>query len=463
MIPLRRKQIKTIRSVFRAALGLGPRAGGPLLQFQTGNDGLSISGSNSASGIRFQIEGSFPDVDFTLPFDFLADSEGSTNDAVLINVLASGVEAQWTADSVPQTRTYDLDNSSEATGPPDLALTTNPVSLLSALSEATQTCDSSSTRYALDCIQLRGSTGSIAATDSRQLFVESGFSFPWNDDVLLPASRLFRHREWLSHDDIAIGRTDDVIILQSGPWTIWRKIETKRRFPDVDSVVPEVGRATSTVTISAEDGRFLSKAVPQLPTDDIRHEAVTVDLNGSIAVRSRAIASQSPTELVLSHSTRMGEQVRFCTDRRLLSRAVQLGFDRLHIFGPERPVVCESQQRRYVWMLLDKEGAIKPSKHSTRIESASATSTSDNPTSSPESHKAMSRRNNRNTSRSESSTTEPDTSTSPIDRAESLRSHLQAALADVRELITALKEQRKHSRTVQSALKSLRELETVEV
>ena len=59
--------------------------------------------------------------------------------------------------------------------------------------------------------------------------------------------------------------------------------------------------------------------------------------------------------------------------------------------------------------------------------------------------------------------TQPDNSPSLIDRAESLRDSLHAALADTRNLITTLKQQQKASRSVQSALKSLRQLETLEV
>jgi signal transduction histidine kinase len=59
--------------------------------------------------------------------------------------------------------------------------------------------------------------------------------------------------------------------------------------------------------------------------------------------------------------------------------------------------------------------------------------------------------------------TQPDNAPSLIDRAESLRESLQTALADTRNLITTLKQQQETSRSVQSALKSLRQLEALEV
>ena len=57
----------------------------------------------------------------------------------------------------------------------------------------------------------------------------------------------------------------------------------------------------------------------------------------------------------------------------------------------------------------------------------------------------------------------PDNSISLIDRAEALRTSLHTALTDVRNLITTLKQQQKTSRSVQSALKSLRQLEALDV
>ena len=56
-----------------------------------------------------------------------------------------------------------------------------------------------------------------------------------------------------------------------------------------------------------------------------------------------------------------------------------------------------------------------------------------------------------------------DASVSLIDRAEALRDSLQTAMTDTRNLIASLKQQQKASRSVQSALKSLRQLETLEV
>jgi hypothetical protein len=363
---------------------------------------------------------------------------------------------------VPQTRTFIIENAPDAITLPEVDFTDNAPELLVALKEAARTCDHSSTRYALSCIQLRGEAGEVVATDSHQLLVEGGFQFPWDGNVLVPGSMLFTHREFLTGDSVKIGRAEDVVVLKAGPWTAWMSIEKDRRFPEIDQVIPNVNGAIASVSIPKNDGDFLACAVQQLPANDEQHSPVTVDLNGRIAVRARTYGSSTPTELILTRSSRTGDPVRFCTNRKLLARAMQLGFDGLHVFGPDSPVLCVQGDRKYVWMLLDKEGAIKPSEQAIRIESAATPEPALQPSTPPGNPTPM-KSTNPSRSAEPAKGTQTDNPPSLIDRAESLRESLQTALADTRNLITTLKQQQKTSRSVQSALKSLRHLEALEV
>ena len=467
MIPITRKLVKTLRSVFRAALGLSGQAQGTPLHFRTGPDCLVISAAMFGTGIQYRLDGSFPEHEFWLPFEFLKVTEGNQNDAVLIDPKPDGVEVQWVVDGVPQTRSFQVEDAPDAIELPDVDCTDNPPELLVALSEAARTCDQNSARYALSCILLRGETGEIVATDSHQLLIEGGFEFPWDDNVLIPGSKLLTHREFRADESVGIGRAADVVSVKAGPWTAWMSIEQERRFPEVDHVVPNVDAAMATVSIPRDDSDFLARVVKRLPANDEHHSPVTVDLNGSIAVRARTDGAEIPTELVLTRSSRTGDPVRFCTNRKMLARAMQLGFDGLYVFGPDSPVLCAHGKRRFVWMLLDKEGAIKPSKDAIRIESTTKpepttevpSNTAPKPARKPQSMKPTNRTRNTPTAKD----TQPDSSVSLIDRAEALRDSLQTALTDTRNLITSLKQQQKASRSVQSALKSLRQLETLEV
>jgi hypothetical protein len=465
LIPITRKLTKTLRSMFRAALGLSAQSNGTPLHVKTGPDGLVISAAMFGLGIRYHLDGSFAEYEFWLPFEFLKETEGNRNDAVLLDPTSDGVDVQWVVDSVPQTRTFIIENAPDAITLPEVDFTDNAPELLVALKEAARTCDHSSTRYALSCIQLRGEAGEVVATDSHQLLVEGGFQFPWDDNVLIPGSKLLTHREFLTGDSVKIGRAEDVVVLNVGPWTAWMSIEKERRFPEIDQVIPNVNGAIASVSIPKNDGDFLARVVKQLPANDEQHSPVTVDLNGSIAVRARTDGSSTPTELVLTRSSRTGDPVRFCTNRKLLARAMQLGFDGLHVFGPDSPVLCVQGDRKYVWMLLGKDGVIQPSKQAIRIESAATpepttkTSAITTSTRNPTPMKPA----NPGRSAEPAKVTQTDNSISLIDRAESLRESLQTALADTRNLITTLKQQQKTSRSVQSALKSLRQLEALEV
>jgi hypothetical protein len=426
LIPITQKLVKTLRSVFRAALGLSAQSNGTPLHVKTGPDGLVISAAMFGLGIRYHLDGSFPEYEFWLPFEFLKETEGNRNDTVLLDPMPDGVVVQWVVDSVPHTRTFHVEDAPGAITLPEVDFTDNTPELLAALKEAARTCDHSSTRYALSCIQLRGEAGEVVATDSHQLLVEGGFQFPWDDNVLIPGGKLLTHREFRTDEDVGVGRADDVVVLKAGPWTAWMSIEQDRRFPEIDQVIPNVNAAIATVSIPQDDGDFLARVVKQLPANDEQHSPVTVDLNGSIAVRARTDGAKIPTELVLTRSSRTGDPVRFCTNRKLLARAMQLGFDGLHVFGPDRPVLCVQGERKYVWMLLDKDGAIKPSEQAIRIESAATSKRTVQPSTSPGNPTRMKPRRNTEPAKN----TQSDNSISLIDRAESLRESLQAALAD---------------------------------
>ncbi|HWB00107.1 MAG TPA: hypothetical protein VG713_16550, partial [Pirellulales bacterium] len=56
------------------------------------------------------------------------------------------------------------------------ALVSNPPELLGALAEAQSAVDSQSARYALGCVQWRGTQGQLVATDGRQILRYGGFT-----------------------------------------------------------------------------------------------------------------------------------------------------------------------------------------------------------------------------------------------------------------------------------------------
>jgi hypothetical protein len=63
-----------------------------------------------------------------------------------------------------------------------------------------------------------------------------------------------------------------------GPWTFALAIDTARRFPRVDDVIPRASAASSRLALDPEDAVFLAATLPRLPGRDGDHAPVTLDL-----------------------------------------------------------------------------------------------------------------------------------------------------------------------------------------
>jgi hypothetical protein len=338
----------------------------------------------------------------------------------------------------------------------------NPPELLGAWRDAAQTTDPESARFALGCVQLNGKAGTVVATDGRQALVQSGFSFPWEDDVLVPANKVLGSRHLPADETVSIGRADDWAVFHVGPWTFWFSIETESRFPEVVSHIRQPETAVATVQFPEADRRFLLDNLPRLPGDEDVNMPVTVDLNGSVAIRGRKSGQTDVTELVLSASTRTGEPIRFNSNRKFLRRAVKLGFDRIHTFDNKSPVLACDDRRRFVWALLVPESTIAADDKVMRIESAAGNDESTSQQRTPRRRRKLVT-NKTKQSKSNGAQTQDDNerSVDPIVAAQSLRDSLRESVRRTSQLIAALKHHRKRAKAVESTLASLRQLQEV--
>ena len=393
-----------------------------------------------------------------LPWEALRRCEGGRSDPVTFRSQGEGVVAEWTDAGIPQSASFEA-ASGESCPPLSEPLIAAGRNLLAALRDAVATTGTAG-RFALDHIRLRGSDGQIAATDSRQLFVQSGLTLPWDDTVLVPPCRLFASRELTGLDDVRIGRSGGWVTIRVGPWTISLQIATDVRFPEIDKIVGDEGRCVATMILDEADAAFLTQTVSRLPGADDINRPVTVDLNGVVAVRGRATNQDTATEIVLTASRRAGDCVRVSTNRRYLARAVELGFRRIGFDGGEGPILCREGDRTYLWATLGSGVAVPSSLPVTRIRS-------DQPTVSPSNsnHKAQSMNGSNTPSPLEPSPTPDRTESlaSILDQAEALQTSLRTALTQTRDLIATLKKRKKQSRLVESTLASLRQLEAVDV
>ena len=452
MIELTRKQIHFIRSTIRQGLGITSAKKAPSVTLRASPGGLLIQSTSDKIAIEYRVEGDFrPDV-ITLPYEALQACEGKQNDRVGIQQDGDTITVQWLDGRIPQSARYSHVEPVEVPAPPS-ELTVLDRAFIPAMAEAVDTTDSESTRHALGCIRLRGSDGQIAATDRYQILTQSGFPFPWDDDVLVPATKAFGTKAFRDAANVSIGRSDDWVSIQAGDWTLHLKIEKDARFPNVDEHVVAIDSATTTMNLADSDAEFLTQATRKLPAAAEFNAPVTVDLNGSVAIRARSADQELGTELILSNSQRSGKELRFNTNRDYLRRAAALGFRQIHLQSADAPAFCRDDRRAYIWALLGSEGAITPDAKLTRIKSPS-----NSPKPAPPNRTTTPMPNSK---RSTSPRPKVDKPVSVLAKAEALRDSLSLALADTRDLISAIKARRKQNRLVETTLRSLKQLENI--
>ncbi len=187
----------------------------------------------------------------------------------------------------------------------------------------------------------------MAATDGRHLIVQTGFDFPWDEDLLLPASPLFRGKDLAGENTVQIGRSGKWLTLQTGPWRFHLALFEDGRFPRTDDVVASLKSSETHVRVSPEDASFLAEAISRLPCPpDDEDRPITIDLGEQAVIRARN-GSDPPTELVLSSSTVVGKPVPMVSNRHYLALTTKnqenRAYDHTHP-SPQR-VAARRQQR----------------------------------------------------------------------------------------------------------------------
>jgi hypothetical protein len=371
LITISRNLARQLRTVFRRALRITPRGRSYPATFQTGQDGLRVRVCSPEAAVEYYAPGAFSEEQFAIPIEVLADCEGRQESPIELEPADGQVLVRWQDGGVPQLVQVEAATAVDAEQFPRMpaVLAENPPRLWKALLEASETTDPGSLRYALACVELQGARGRIVATDGRQLLVEDGFAFPWDEDVLLYGSKLFGCPEVVGDQPVRVGRTGDHVALQLGSWRFWLPTNQEGRFPDVSRHLPHTEEATARVQLARSDAAFLAQALPRLPGGDELNEPVTVELDGAVTVRAKAAGQPKAMELVLTNSRWSGQSVRLHTNRRFLARAARLGFRELLVYGPRRPISCQDESRRFVWALLDPESAIAPQADAIRLTS----------------------------------------------------------------------------------------------
>ncbi|MGC3967602.1 MAG: hypothetical protein QM775_09595 [Pirellulales bacterium] len=480
MISIARSTLSTFRALVRKA-GLHKRTAGytPGVTLVSDGEGCRIRCASPQVAIQFHQPGSFVAGVHRLPLEAFDAVEGKDRDTVTIE--GDGKQrtlVSWADRGVPRQTGFD---APKPTPFPELPteFTSNEPSLWSALRDAVPVTDRESTRYALGCLHLRGKLERIDATDGKHVLTQAGFRFPWTDDVLLPANGVLGCRALDLNQPIEVGCAGDWIGFRIGPWLVMLVMQKEGRFPKIDDVIPKPEVATSRLELSADDATFLGDVLPRLPCDDPQFKPITLDLNGRVLLRAREEGRAQPTQVELSGSRQEGPAITINSNRHYLAHALRLGFRTLHCYGPELPVLCADERRRFLWCVLDAKSAIPRHDDSVRITPPAGERQPVNrikhvvPQSDPDSQEEalMPATTHQPVAASATVATPNDAkpvkrsrsrpSASMIEQAVALRDTLRAVSRQAGELARSLKQQKRQAKIVATTLASLKELQKV--
>jgi hypothetical protein len=311
-------------------LGRGRVRTNVVLEWIAGRDGLSVQVAGPEVAVRYHTPGRRPETRGTGSLDSLTIPNGLTGSNVTLN-----------PDPRRNTKPFPAEPK---------RFTPVPGLWAALAAAASMTARESESRFVLNRIQLRGGRKAIVASDSKQLLVQTGFAFPWSDDVLVPSSDVFAALAERTPPETAVARTPGHVWIRSGPWTVALAIDSGGRFPDVDPLLVRAEKPGSELILGESDRARLVREIPRLPGGRAEPRSVTLDLVGP-AVRAGE-AGGSATSIQLPQSRVQGRRVAVTCDRTYLLAALKLGFTRMSVSTADQPLVWRDERRTYLFLPL---------------------------------------------------------------------------------------------------------------
>lgn len=468
MIELPRYLARNFRAVLRKSVLLHePRTTVTGITLQTGADGFTIRARQADIAVEHRLNGKFAADQLVVPSNAFADFEGTDALPVCLERSPKGVTARWQERGVPRSQDYEWTARDKPDWPPiPQKMGTLPPKFLQALDDAMQTAAREAFRFATHRVQFRGSTGQLIATDGKQLLIQSQFSFPFKEDLVVPRVMAFGSNALPQEKPVLVGRTGKFLTIQVGFWTFHLAIDEQARFPRTEEVIPKA-KPVTVVQVPPAEREFLLQVLPKLPGEKDENAPVTLALNGHAVVRARADGQSRVTELVLDKSHVTGKALRFATCRTYLIRALHLGFGEIAVVTPDTPILCRDESRLYLWMPLGERAALKPTANALCI---TPPPNGHHPSAVPTSRRKPAMSTNGSDHHPAPARPVPPPPSAPpaangslpsslVEEAEALQGLLREAMTCATRLVAGLKQQRKQQRLVSSTLASLRQLQ----
>jgi hypothetical protein len=317
------------RQILKRSLTLDPARGSwPQVVCQARRNELTLEAGQCNVAVRLYLDAPGASGAIAFQADLLSQVEGRDDSLVTVEPTDPGKGvARWADGGVPKVIEFDTVPPEEARAFPDEPrLTPMPDGFLPALAEAMRTAAKHHTKVGLTRILFRGKSGEIIASDGKQLLVQRGFPFPWEDDVLIPRVAALDGRPLGTTGPAGIGRTSGHVVPRVAPWAFALPIDAEETFPGIEAVIPRASAATGRLHLDPEEAARLAAVLPRLPGAADNEAPVTLALDSPPAVRAKGDADPEAVEVLLDRSTVAGPAATVAVDRTYLLRALALGF-----------------------------------------------------------------------------------------------------------------------------------------
>jgi hypothetical protein len=321
---------------------------------------------------------------YVLPWELIRETGGLSDGMVELTYGGEkatreyNVTARYQVNGIPKQETYLVPECPDAVLPaiPE-QLAENAETLLNCLADARRYIESNSPRYVLGCVALNGDNGTMTATDGRILVQFTGWTFPWKDIALVPASPIFAMKEFRELGKPEIGYQNEWTTVKCGNCTVQFK-RPEGRYPKVQNVIPDETGMAAWITLSEKDTAFLLKTISDLPGNNYQEQPVTIEVkDGTVAIRGANSPDGPVTELKLTDSTCMGQEVMSVYNREYIKQLLKSGCRKIGLprknADPQKgdvPALTLGENRLVVLMSLTEEFAVRYSDNMTTVSSA---------------------------------------------------------------------------------------------
>ncbi|GHT21773.1 hypothetical protein FACS189419_03190 [Planctomycetales bacterium] len=212
-----------------------------MVAFIPTNNGVYIASVGDNAAVSLFVLSKERITPFVVPLTLVKElAVSKSNDDVNFDVTGNTVTVHWYQDAIPNHRRHTF--SAVPKLPPMPSKTTSHSKLLlDAITDASKVTDKDNARYALGSVSLNGETGQIAATDGRQCLVQDGFKFAFQENALLPVSKIFTSKEFReAGENITLGFEKGLIYFSVGTVHLWYKSIYRRQKEGKDTNISEL-------------------------------------------------------------------------------------------------------------------------------------------------------------------------------------------------------------------------------